>query len=53
VIARSYARRKQHRAAVVSRVVGMVFAVAFAGIANGAGSSATSGLKACTRLGGR
>ena len=40
VIARSYARRHQHRAAVVSRVVGIVFAIAFAGIATGARSSA-------------
>ena len=40
VIARSYAHREQHRAAVVSRAVGVVFAVAFAGIATGAGSAA-------------
>ena len=40
VIARSYAHREHHRAAVVSRVVGVVFAVAFAGIATGAGSAA-------------
>ena len=39
VIARSYARRGQHRAAVVSRVVGIVFGAAFAGIATGAGRS--------------
>ena len=36
VIARSYARRGQRRAAVVSRVVGIVFGAAFAGIATGA-----------------
>jgi Protein of unknown function (DUF998) len=40
VIAHSYARREQQRAAVVSRAVGVVFAVAFAGIATGAGSAA-------------
>ena len=34
-VTRSYARRGQHRAAVVSRVVGIVFAAAFAGIATG------------------
>jgi Protein of unknown function (DUF998) len=40
VIARSYAYREQHRAAVVSCAVGVVFAVTFAGIAAGAGSAA-------------
>jgi uncharacterized protein DUF998 len=40
VLARSYARREQHRAAVASRAVGVVFAVAFAGIATGAGNAA-------------
>ena len=40
VIARSYARRGQRRAAVVSRAVGLGFTVAFAGIATGAGSAA-------------
>ena len=40
VIARSYARRDQRRAAAASRAVGMVFAVAFAGIASGGGSTA-------------
>jgi Protein of unknown function (DUF998) len=40
VIARSYARREQHRAAAVSRAVGVLFAVAFAGIATGAGNAA-------------
>jgi len=40
VIARSYAHREHHRAAVVSRAVGVVFAAAFAGIATGAGSAA-------------
>ena len=39
VIARSYNRREHHRAAVVSRAVGVVFAVAFAGIATGAAST--------------
>ena len=39
VIARSYAHREQHRAAAVSRAVGVVFAVAFAGIAAGARSA--------------
>jgi hypothetical protein len=40
VIARSYAHREQHRAALVSRAVGVVFAIAFAGIATGAASAA-------------
>jgi hypothetical protein len=40
VIARSYARRGQRRAVVVSRAVGVVLAVAFAGIATGAGNAA-------------
>jgi hypothetical membrane protein len=40
VIARSYARRDRHRAAIVSRAVGIVFTVAFAGIATGGGSVA-------------
>jgi Protein of unknown function (DUF998) len=39
VIARSYARREHHRAAAVSRAVGVLFAVAFAGIATGAGNA--------------
>lgn len=38
VIARAYTRRGQGRAAMLSRVVGVVFAIAFAGIATGAGS---------------
>jgi hypothetical protein len=40
VIARGYALREQQHAAVVSRAVGAVFAVAFAGIATGAASAA-------------
>jgi hypothetical protein len=40
VIARSYAHREQRRAAVVSRAVGVVFAVTFAAIATGAASAA-------------
>lgn len=40
MIARSYAHRQQPRAAAVSRAVGAVFAVAFAGIAAGAGNAA-------------
>ena len=40
VFARRYARRGQHRAARASRVVGVVFAIAFAGIATGAKSAA-------------
>lgn len=39
VIAHSYARRRRPRAAALSRVVGAVFGVAFAGIATGAGNS--------------
>jgi Protein of unknown function (DUF998) len=40
VIARLYASRERHRAAVASRAVGIVFAVALAGIATGADSAA-------------
>lgn len=40
VIARTYAHQGQRRAAVVSRAVGVVFAVAFAGIATSAGNAA-------------
>ncbi|MGA3148496.1 MAG: DUF998 domain-containing protein [Acidimicrobiales bacterium] len=40
VFARRYTRRGQHRAAGASRVVGVVFAIAFAGIATGATSAA-------------
>jgi hypothetical protein len=40
VIARSYAHRQQRRATAVSRAVGAVFAIAFAGIATGAGNAA-------------
>jgi len=40
VIARSYSRGDQHRAAVASRIVGVAFAVAFGGVATGAGSAA-------------
>ncbi len=39
VIARGYAHREQRRAAAVSRAVGVLFALAFAGIATGAGSA--------------
>jgi hypothetical protein len=39
VVARSYARRQHHRAAVASRLVGLVFAFAFIGIASGTDSS--------------
>jgi hypothetical protein len=42
VFARAYTRRGQTRAAVLSRVVGVVFAIAFAGIATGAGSIVTN-----------
>jgi Protein of unknown function (DUF998) len=40
VIARSYARRGHRRAAIASRAVGIVFVLAFAGIATGAASAA-------------
>ena len=40
VIARGYAHRDQRRAAAVSRMVGILFAVAFAGIATGGGNAA-------------
>lgn len=42
VVARSYAGRGQGRAALVSRVIGAVFAVAFAGIATGSRSVAVN-----------
>ncbi|MGI9007902.1 MAG: DUF998 domain-containing protein [Streptosporangiaceae bacterium] len=42
VVARMYARQGDGRAAVASRVVGAVFAAAFAGIASGAGSVAVN-----------
>jgi hypothetical protein len=40
VFARRYARLGRHRAAIASRLVGAVFAIAFAGIATGATSAA-------------
>jgi hypothetical protein len=42
VFARAYTRRGRTRAAVLSRVVGVVFAIAFAGIATGASSIAVN-----------